>query len=205
MTRKIASAKTRYCLETLRSHTRDIRLTCAEMVRQRMPVYDDALKCFENYFRSLEAKHDLDHNIRAVLATKFFNHWYSTLLLCEAGLMVDALGCERSALETMAYHWLIRLEPSEVDPYHEGRVLKPVEVRKRLEKAGANVDFLRASYAFDSGMTHVGREDENQNRSTLGGSPLRMAPCCSAAASRSASRSTGSIFFRYFFDCLRNR
>lgn len=165
----------RYSLEELRRHTRDIRLTNAELLRQQGRIFDAAIHDFEQLLNELERSNDVLSNVQKILATKFFNHWYSTLLLCEAGLMVDALACERNALETLAYHWLVLLEPSVADNYEKSAILKPVEVRKRLEKLGADISHLRASYQYNSGVAHVGRDSERfhvQWRATRNGQLL---------------------------------
>ena len=85
--RSITSATTpaqtdwKYSLDTLRQHTRDIRLTNGEIVRQQRGSFDYAIRSFETYLRTLETNSNVESNVRKLLATKFFNHWYSALLL----------------------------------------------------------------------------------------------------------------------------
>ena len=77
------------------------------MFTKHRRALDDAVRAFDSYFSGLEAEAKTDKlraNVKKVLAARFFNHWYSALLLCEAGLIVDVLICERSAIETLAFH-----------------------------------------------------------------------------------------------------
>jgi hypothetical protein len=151
----------RYSLDALRKHTKDIRLTNSEIIRQHRQLFDAVIGDFDRFFTELEhGENRLLSNVQKILATKFFNHWYSTLLLCEAGLMVDAVTCERNAMETLAYHWLVRLDASAAEAYQENSLLRPVEVRKRLEVLGADISHLRITYGFGSKIAHVGRDSE---------------------------------------------
>lgn len=98
--------------------------------------------------------------MRKVLATSFFNHWYSALLLIESGLVVDGVLCARNVLETLAFHWLVWLDPAAAVDYHAGRIARPVEVRRRLEALGADISYIRDSYGAGSEISHVGRRSE---------------------------------------------
>jgi hypothetical protein len=88
---------------------------------------------------------------------------YSGLLLTESGLFSDAIICERSALETVAFHWLICLDPNAAIEYETDQAIQPVKVRLRLEKLGADVSQIRELYSLASGLTHVGRDSERFN------------------------------------------
>jgi hypothetical protein len=116
---------------------------------------------FDAFFTKLDEESDsVRRNVRKLLATKFFNHWYSALLLCESALLVDAVVCERSAIETMAFHWLVCLDPTAAEAYHGGAIPRPVVVRRRLEALGVDITHVREAYSAGSGIGHVSRASE---------------------------------------------
>jgi len=80
--------------------------------------------------------------------------------LNECGLIVDAILCERNALETVAFHWLVCIDDEAAEEFLENDIPRPVEVRKRLEKLGVNNDTIRDIYASGIQVTHVGRDSE---------------------------------------------
>ncbi len=134
----------RYTLVGLKKHTRRVRADSAAVVERHHTTLDAAVHAFDGYFADLDQQADtLRRNVRKVLATSFFNHWYASLLLIEAGLVVDAVLCERNALEVLAFHWLVCLDPVATDDYHNSTVPKPVVVRRRLEALGADITHLR--------------------------------------------------------------
>jgi len=151
----------RYTLPSLRRHTRSIRADGASVFELHQSQIASAIRAFDAFFAELDQQSDsLRRNVRKVLATSFFNHWYAALLLIEAGLWVDAILCERNALEALAFHWLVCLDPTAVDDYHGGSIPKPVLVRRRLEALGADISFIREGYAAGSQISHVGRSAE---------------------------------------------
>jgi len=154
-------SKPHYTFEAFRRNTRGIRKANGSIVDKHLTKLTAAVRDFDTYFRAIEAAPDrLNANVRKLLSTKFFNHWYAALLLCEAGLMVDAISCERSAIETLAYHWLVCLDPEAAKDYQAGSLLKPVEVRRKLEVRGVDISHIRRNYAIGSQIGHVGRESE---------------------------------------------
>ncbi len=151
----------RYTLPGLRRHTRSVRAESAPIAEHQRDQLDTAVRGFDEFFAHLDEQSDnLRKNVRKVLATSFFNHWYSALLLIESGLIVDAVLCERNALETLAFHWLVCLDPAAVDDYHAGNIPKPVVVRRRLEALGVDIVHIREGYAMGSDISHVGRSSE---------------------------------------------
>ena len=102
----------------------------------------------------------LKRNVTMMLACKLFNHGYSGLILAESGLIVDSILCERNALETIAFHWLVRIDEKSAEEYLENDTPRPVEVRKRLEKYGVDINSIKELYASGSQATHVGRDGE---------------------------------------------
>jgi hypothetical protein len=105
----------------------------------------------------------LQKNVLMLLACRFVNNIYAGMLLLDAGLTADAIGCERSALETMAAYRLVVLDPTYAAQYNESkRFPQPVEVRKALEKARDTevLPLLRDLYSSASSVVHVGRARE---------------------------------------------
>lgn len=153
--------KPRYTFEAFRRNTRGIRKANGSIVDRNLTKLAAAVRDFDTYFRAIdEAPDRLNANVRKLLSTKFFNHWYAALLLCEAGLMVDAILCERSAIETLAYHWLVCLNPEAAKDYQAGSLPRPVEVRRSLEAHGVDISHIRRTYATGSQIGHIGRESE---------------------------------------------
>jgi hypothetical protein len=151
----------RYSFENLRKHTSAIRAQTASTLREHQSSIDRAFANFSKFINELEQQPiSLERNVKMMLACKLLNHVYSALILAEYGLIVDALLCERNALETVAFHWLICLDPVSASEYQENDIPRPVEVRRRLEKLGADISSLRDLYSSVSEITHVGRRSE---------------------------------------------
>ncbi len=100
-------------------------------------------------------------NVRMALATRFFNHLLSQMILTERGLFLDASNSSRSATETTAFYWLICLDPSAASLYDASSSPRPVEIRKRLEKLNIDVSELRDIYSHQSEVAHVGNSYDN--------------------------------------------
>ena len=118
---------------------------------------------FNRHFSEIEDQpKSLEKNVKLLLASRFLNHVYATLLLVEAGLYSDALTCERSAIESLAAYRLICADPKMAEKYNTGNFPKPVEVRKQLEKLGytKEVKNIQNLYSSASGITHISRENE---------------------------------------------
>lgn len=151
----------RYTLVGLRKHTRRTRADSSPISEAHQAELDKAIRAFDVYFADLDQQADtLRKNVRKLLATSFFNYWYAALLLVDAGLIVPAILCERNALETLAFHWLVCLDPVAADDYHDADLPKPVVVRRRLAALGADVAHIRGGYASGSVISHVGRASE---------------------------------------------
>lgn len=151
----------RYSLPALRRHTRSVRTDGASLIEHHQRSLDAAVRRFDEFFAGLdEESGNLQKNVRKLLATSFFNHWYSALLLIESGLVVDGVLCARNAMEALAFHWLVCVDSAAADGYHAGRIPKPVEVRRQLEALGVDVSHIRDSYATGSEISHVGRQSE---------------------------------------------
>jgi hypothetical protein len=63
-------------------------------------------------------------------------------------------------METIAFHWLISLDPVASQEYESNQIPRPVKVRQRLEKLGVDITGLRDIYASGSEISHVGRKSE---------------------------------------------
>ncbi|MEI8632672.1 DUF5677 domain-containing protein [Vibrio sp. PP-XX7] len=100
-------------------------------------AWDDAVALFSQYFQDLEeSPKTTARNVKMLLAARFINHLYSCFLLIEAGMISDAVTCERSAIEVLAAYKLLCVKPELADKYNRGKFLKPYEVRDKLEALG---------------------------------------------------------------------
>lgn len=100
-------------------------------------------------------------NVRMALATRFYNHLFSQIILTERGLYLDASNAFRSATETAAFYWLVSLDPSSSSLYDNTESPQPVEIRKKLENLDVDVSELRNFYKYQSSMCHVGNSHDN--------------------------------------------
>lgn len=158
---KTTMRKQKYSFNNLRRHTLSIRTQVSSALKNVRPSIDQAFEDFDSNFTELENQPTtLDRNVRLMLACKLLNHVYSAFILAESGLLVDAVLCERNALETVSFHWLICLDPSAAEEYERNIIPRPVEVRRRLEKLGVDVTRLKNIYTADSEISHVGRKSE---------------------------------------------
>ena len=103
----------------------------------------------------------LARNVKLVLLTRFINHIFSAHLLVERGLLLDAHNPLRSALESVAFYWLVCFDPASAEQFEGRNSPRPVEIRRRLEELGADVSGLRDEYSFLSEVSHVGNPTEH--------------------------------------------
>ena len=154
----------KYSYDNLVIHTSYIRSKAKSIVEEQRVLLDEAFSDFSGALAELEQQpKSIERNVKMMLACKMFNHVYSGIILAESGLLADALLCERSALETIAFHWLICVEPSSALEYESGKTLRPVEVRRRLESHGVDIENIRDLYSIGSEFAHVGRSGERLN------------------------------------------
>jgi hypothetical protein len=148
----------------------NLRLHSEEIIKQFGPIlqkyHGPTVQGFDHFCHfldeiELEAP-SLQKNVRLLLACKTLNHVYSGIILTERGLLVDALACERNAIETILFHWLLVLDSSVAEAYSSDAVPRPVNVRKRLEDE-FNVDLseIKSIYAKASAALHVARKSED--------------------------------------------
>ena len=153
--------ESKYTLTKLRKHTEQVRVLISAIQEEHLPGIEKAFCDFSDFVEELEQQPiTLERNVKMMLGCKFLNHIYSALLIAERGLMVNAILCERNALETVAFHWLVCLDPNTATEYNLDNIPRPVEVRKRLEQLGADISHIRSLYASGSEITHVGRRSE---------------------------------------------
>jgi hypothetical protein len=157
---------TRYSLQKLQEHTEGIRERMRALTAGCATAFDDAIRTFEGYVKTIEGEERiLNRNVRLLLAARFFNHVYAALLLSEAGLVADAVSCERSALEALAAFRLVSVAPEYAGVYDTDDFPRPVEVRKLLEELGfpEDVHHIRELYSSASHVQHVSRASERWN------------------------------------------
>jgi hypothetical protein len=151
--------KARYRFELLFKHS---NLTAKKTRRHLGKELREAQKIFnflDYHFQCLEEKpRSLVINVKLLLTTRFVNSLFSALILTERGLIMDAFHCTRSALETTAFYWLICCDASAALLYDDEKSPAPVEVRKRLEAQGIDVNTIRELYSLESKIAHVGNQ-----------------------------------------------
>jgi hypothetical protein len=153
--------KTKYSFSNLRRHSKDIRLKTTMLIREKTIKINEAFFQFDDYVTELErTPPSLIRNVKLLLSCQMINHVYSGLILVENGMIVDTILCERNALETMALHWLVCLDPNVAEEYEKDEIPRPVEVRKRLEQLGIDISSLKNFYSFGSQISHTGRKSE---------------------------------------------
>ena len=148
-----------YRYELLAVHS---NATATETRRALKKEVFEARKVFaflDKHFHLLEKEpKGLTRNVKLSLTARFTNHLFSALLLCERGLILDAFNCSRSALETTAFYWLLCKDPSAAHLYDGDKSVPPVEIRKRLERIGVDVQAIRDLYSLESAVAHVGNK-----------------------------------------------
>lgn len=104
------------------------------------------------------------------IVCRFANSIYATMRLACMGLILDGVACFRTAFEALQYGRLISLKPELASTFMdvEGS-LRPVEVRKELERLGHNVDLARKQYSMLSTFSHVGGLGETLTTEDIGG------------------------------------
>jgi hypothetical protein len=80
------------------------------------------------------------------------------------------LACLKTAFEALQYVRLISLDPKFASNFMDvEKSLRPVEVRKQLEKMGHDVEFTRKKYAMLSTFSHIGGVGETLILEDIGG------------------------------------
>jgi hypothetical protein len=98
---------------------------------------------------------------RMFLVCRFANSIYSALRLACMGMILDSTACLKTAFEALQYVRLISLDQSFALNFMDvDKSLRPVEVRRHLEKLGHDVENARKKYAMLSAFSHVGGTGE---------------------------------------------
>ena len=145
----------RYSFEQFNNHSLSIVEQSRHKLKSERREVRKAFQFLLSHFERLDrGEKTLSKNVKLMLCTRFINHLYASLLLADRGLVVDAITVGRNAVEVTALYWLICKDPGTADLYASGNTPKPVEVRKRLEKAGIDIEELRSTYSLQSGVVH---------------------------------------------------
>lgn len=153
--------KPKFTIDNLKAHSSSIRADIQPTLRDKIDYFDKCLADFSQFLKDLEAEPaTLQKNVKLMLTCKFLNHIYSAFILAENGLIVDSILCARNALETIAFHWLVCLDPNAIEEYNHGSIPRPVQVRQRLEDLGIDITSIRDLYSSYSEISHVGRNSE---------------------------------------------
>ncbi|NKN31915.1 hypothetical protein [Marichromatium bheemlicum] len=152
-----------FSFDNLVIHSESIKERSIRVRSKFKKEWVEAVDEFSKFYVSLETspKSTL-RNVKLLLSTRFFNHVFSSLTLAEAGLLADAIVCERSSIETLAGYKLVCVAPDHANKYNTDKFPKPVEVRKKLESLGftEEVENIRGVYKSASGITHLNRDHE---------------------------------------------
>jgi len=156
------SKKWRYNFELIMRHSNVLALESRKNHKKRHSSARKTLSFLGQIIDEI-GKEPQNHqrNVRMALATRFFNHLLSQMLLTERGLFLDASNSSRSATETTAFYWLVCLDPSASSLYDASSSPRPVEIRKRLEELNIDVSELRDIYSHQSEVAHVGNSYDN--------------------------------------------
>jgi hypothetical protein len=104
------------------------------------------------------------------IVCRFANSIYATMRLACMGLILDGVACFKTAFEALQYGRLISLEPEQAPTFLDvEKSLRPVEVRRELEKLGHNVDIARTQYSMLSTFSHVGGTGETLTMEAIEG------------------------------------
>jgi hypothetical protein len=105
------------------------------------------------------------------LVCRFSNSIYSALRLACMGMILESISCLKTAFEALQYVRLISLDTSFASNFMDvDNALRPVEVRKQLQKMGHDVELARKRYAMLSTFSHIGGTGETLVMEDIGGS-----------------------------------
>jgi hypothetical protein len=101
---------------------------------------------------------------------RFANSIYATLRLACMGMILDSVSCLKTAFEALQYARLISLDPKFASNFMDvEKSLRPVEVRRHLERMGHDVELARKKYAMLSTFSHIGGTGETLILEDIGG------------------------------------
>ncbi|AVX03443.1 hypothetical protein MXMO3_00912 [Maritalea myrionectae] len=114
------------------------------------------------YYAQIVHDDESDYSVaKLFIVCRFSNSIYASMRLACMGLILDSIGCLKTAFEALQYSRLISLKPDEastfLDPDHS---LRPVEVRKKLQQLEHDAEHARDKYSMLSTFSHVGGTGE---------------------------------------------
>jgi hypothetical protein len=149
--------RSRYNFDFLFIHSNTI---ADETRRTLKPQIMNARKIFtflDKHFSMLEKKKKTHAtNVKMMITARFINNMFSALLLTERGLLLDAFNSIRSGIEATAFYWLVCKDETTASLYDAEKSPRPVDIRKRLEALGVDIETLHSLYDVTSTIAHVG-------------------------------------------------
>jgi hypothetical protein len=105
------------------------------------------------------------------LVCRFVNSTYACLRLACMGLVLDATACLKTAFEALQFIRLISLDETFASSFMDSdKSLRPVEVRRHLQRMGHDVEGTQKKYAMLSKFSHLGGTGETLTLEDIGGS-----------------------------------
>lgn len=154
--------KGRYNFDLVNRHSSLVASECRRVNSERFKSVKDTLSFLGQIIDEIGGEpKSHQRNVRMALATRFFNHLYSQLILTERGLLLDAANASRSAIETTAFYWLVCLDANSAALYDAESSPRPVEIRKKLQELVIDVSDLQGIYKHQSEVAHVGNFYDN--------------------------------------------
>jgi hypothetical protein len=107
---------------------------------------------------------------KMLIVCRFSNSIYASLRLASMGMILDSIACLKTAFEALQYIRLISLDSKFASNFMDvEKPLRPVEVRKYLEKMGHDVERARQKYSMLSTFSHIGGTGETLILEDIGG------------------------------------
>jgi hypothetical protein len=104
------------------------------------------------------------------IVCRFANSIYACLRLACMGMILDSIACLKTAFEALQYARLISLDAKFASNFMDTeKSLRPVEVRKQLEKLGHDAERARKKYSMLSTFSHLGGTGETLILEDVGG------------------------------------
>ncbi len=138
--------KGRYNFDLVNRHSSLVASECRRVNSERFKSVKDTLSFLGQIIDEIGGEpKSHQRNVRMALATRFFNHLYSQLILTERGLLLGAANASRSAIETTAFYWLVCLDANSAALYDAESSPRPVEIRKKLQELVIDVSDLQGA------------------------------------------------------------
>jgi antitoxin component HigA of HigAB toxin-antitoxin module len=149
----------RYNFDLLFRHSNEIANATRRDLKTQIAEARRIFGFLDQHFSALEQKgKSHSRNVKMALTARFINNMFAALMLVERGLLLDAFNSLRSGIEVTAFYWLVCKDTTTAALYDAQKSPQPVEVRKRLEALGVDVNALRELYGLASNVAHVGNQ-----------------------------------------------